>query len=168
MPEIAVANVVSDKNDVAEPVLVNEVNRASVINEPAIHVVEEKFEPMNTSTMEIPKSGAAPTELNERLSSSVSSVNEKFQSNSNVADRLLSSKKSISELIDLNKRLLFVDVLFSGNNILFNQILEHIDEYRTAEEAIQFVEFNKAKLQVTDKKEPVYQSFLDVITKKYS
>ena len=70
-------------------------------------------------------------------------------------------------MIDLNKRLLFVDVLFKGNSQLFNQVIQHIDEYKTAEEAIKFLEFNKEKLDLNEKKESVYNSLIDLINKKF-
>lgn len=108
------------------------------------------------------------TGLNEMMSNSNTSLNDRFQSSTSLADKLNTKNKSMNELIDLNKKLLFVDVLFNGNNQLFTQVIQHIDEYKTATEAIQFIEFNKNKLQITEKKESVYQTFLDLINKKFN
>ncbi|MEI6311118.1 MAG: hypothetical protein WCP57_02560 [Bacteroidota bacterium] len=106
--------------------------------------------------------------LNDKFTANTSSLNERFQSSSSIADKFEKSNKSMNEIIDLNKRLLFVDVLFNGNIQLYNQVLQHIDDYKSASEAIHFVEFNKAKLQINEKKETVYKSFLEIIQKKFS
>lgn len=105
--------------------------------------------------------------LNDKLNSNNNSLNDKFQSNTSISDRYSAKNKSINEMIDLNKRLLFVDVLFKGNSQLFNQVIQHIDEYKTAEEAIKFLEFNKEKLDLNEKKESVYNSLIDLINKKF-
>ncbi len=106
--------------------------------------------------------------LNDKFTTNTSSLNERFQSASSIADKFEQKNKSMNEIIDLNKRLLFVDVLFNGNIQLYNQVLQHIDDYKSASEAIHFVEFNKAKLQINEKKETVYKSFLEIIQKKFS
>ena len=107
------------------------------------------------------------TDLKEKLNNS-KSLNDKFQSNASIVDRMSSKNKSINDMIDLNKRLLFVDVLFKGNSPLFNQVIQHIDEYKTADEAIKFLDFNKEKLDLNEKKESVYNSLIDLINKKFS
>lgn len=115
-----------------------------------------------------PINETAAAGLNDKFSTNTSSLNERFQSTSSIADKFEQRNKSMNEIIDLNKRLLFVDVLFNGNTQLYNQVLQHIDDYKTASEAIHFVEFNKAKLQINEKKETVYKSFLEIIQKKFS
>lgn len=94
-------------------------------------------------------------------------LNERFKSTSNIADKINASEKRFAELIDLNKRLLYVDILFNGNTDLFNQVVQHIDQYKNADEAIRFLDYNKDKLQINDKKESVYLNFKELVYKKF-
>ena len=115
--------------------------------------------------------GVSSKGLNDRFShiKSNNSVNERFKTSTseNFSDRFHTQATSMSELLDLNKKLLFVTQLFGGNHELFQQVLKQIDSFTNANEAIMFMEHNKPKLNLSEKQEEIYVNFLETIKKKF-
>jgi hypothetical protein len=180
--EIEQVNIITEKIQLVEsiadsvptPTPISKVTESGIIqeevdNDMILNTTKDEEPIVHQASVEsIPANTPAPTGLNDMFNVKSSSLNERFQSSSSIADKFEQSNKSMNELIDLNKRLLFVDVLFSGNIQLYNQVLQHIDDYKSANEAVHFLEFNKAKLQINEKKEAVYKSFLEIIQKKFN
>ena len=156
-----------------------EVSMASHLTNPSSNLIEEVFSEVLTSTPPIAESKSeakamhtAPTKgLNDRFShiQSGNSLNERFKSNSGAqgTERFNAPVSSMNEMLDLNKKLLYVTQLFGGNHELFQQVLRQIDAFNTSVEAIHFMEHNKPKLNLSEKQEDIYLNFLEVIKRKF-
>lgn len=128
-------------------------------------------EPAVAQTDTRPLSNPVAQGLNDRFSHVAvnQSLNERFKSHSTspISEKFASQTKSITDLIDLNKRMLFVTQLFNSNHELYQQVLKHIDTLPTANDAILFMEHNKSKLQLDAQKEEIYAQFLTIVQQKF-
>jgi hypothetical protein len=128
-------------------------------------------EPTMTPTETSPSNNTAAKGLNDRFSHVAvnQSLNERFksQTSSPISEKFASQTKSMTDLIDLNKRMLFVTQLFNSNHELYQQVLKHIDTLPTANDAVLFMEHNKPKLQLDAQKEEIYAHFLAIVQQKF-
>ena len=177
--EVEAIAAVETTEEVIIEALLNENSLASHLTTPSSKRIEEEFSEVLTSTPPLPeiksevkRTHTLPTKgLNDRFShiQSGNSLNERFKSNSGEQgkERFNAPVSSMNEMLDLNKKLLYVTQLFGGNHELFQQVLRQIDAFNTSVEAIHFMEHNKSKLNLSEKQEDTYLNFLEIIKRKF-
>lgn len=137
---VIVVNDVKPEPQVIQP----QVNIApSVVNKESEPVIKKEVEEVRpepvaetiNAVMEVNTPVSKATSLNEKIKST-GSLNEKVKSAGTEVHKRITSSRNLKDLIDLNRRFVFVSELFKGNGEAFSKAVTQIDEmkdYQSAE-----------------------------------
>lgn len=98
------------------------------------------------------------------------SLNDRFkQPESSVADKVANNNfKNLKELIDINDRFLFIQKLFGGSYLAFEESVNQINNISTYSEALDYIDYKiKSNFDWDNNSEEVAK-FLNILEKKYN
>jgi hypothetical protein len=123
--EVIVEEPVKVVLPVSEPIVQEVIATQPIIEEPTHKVRTEEIlvQPIKHEFVPINERVQPNTTLNEKLKSAPTELQNKF------------SYRPMKELIDFNKRFLFINELFKGSSNEFSQVVQAIDSSSTLEEA---------------------------------
>lgn len=114
---------------------------------------------------------APKQDLHQKITSSKSSTLNLNEQHAAKADNSLASKisktRSMTELIDLNRRFLFLNELFKGNQDTYSQIIHQLDTFQTYEEALLFLNHLKSHIQLSDKNQSAFELLSKLVKQRF-
>ncbi|MBX0333464.1 hypothetical protein K3G39_09455 [Pontibacter sp. HSC-14F20] len=120
----------------------------------------------------VPRPAAmADNNLNERFKAERPTMNEKFSkpASSSVADSLSNGKiDSLKNSISINQRFSFINELFDGDNMTYYNTIQQLDQFRSPDEATQFVTNDLARKYDWSKKQDSVNKLLRLIERKFA
>lgn len=115
-------------------------------------------------------STGAEKSLNEKLATSQTSLNDKFQSHvkKNLADKLkLSPISDLRTAININQRVAFINKLFKGDDKEFKNVVTTVNGFRNFSEAKFFVQSEVAPRFSWNENDDTVQEFMELVYRKF-
>lgn len=176
--QVAENEKIAAENDITEAAEI--IKNEEVINEPEPEFVEPPVSNINapeTNENPIKPSFIKEAEQTEIKSEAVSeendeslSLNDRFkQPTTSIADNVVGSGfKNLKELIDINDRFLFIQKLFGGSYMAFEEAINQINKIDNYSEALDYIDYKiKSNFDWDNNAEEV-SKFLNILEKKYN
>jgi len=98
------------------------------------------------------------------------SLNDRFKHNTeSVADKVVNTSfKNLKELIDINDRFLFIQKLFGGSYLAFEESVNEINKIETYSEALDYIDYKIKSHFDWDSNAEEVNRFLIILEKKYN
>lgn len=119
-----------------------------------------------------PVVSAPKDNLNERFKATERpTMNEKYgkPATASIADTLSNNRiESLKNSISINQRFSFINELFDGDNMAYYTTIQKLDEFKTPEEARQYVQHDLAQRYDWSKKQDSVTKLIRLIERKFS
>ncbi len=109
--------------------------------------------------------------LNEDVEDEPASLNDRFkaQQNSTLADKIkVGGKKDLKELIDINDRFMFIQQLFGGSYLGFEEAMNEINRKSNLADAKQYIDKSIKSVYKWDDYSQEAQRFMTVLEEKFN
>ncbi|MCG8307329.1 MAG: hypothetical protein MI975_08045 [Cytophagales bacterium] len=132
--------------------------------------LEEVYSPSGEIVKEIPENDGEPDNLNEKFKSEQQTLLDTLDVNHEDALIDIHEKKpldGIKKSITINQRFMFENDLFNGDKSEFEMVINYLDNCKTNQEAMEFINENYAEKKNWDMEKEEVIEFLEVIKRRF-